>query len=589
VTKKLRAAALEGGGLLALATLLLYAWLSPSHIVDGDNAEFATLGTIGGAAHPTGYPAYLLWLRATAWLPGSPAQASAFATAILGAASIWLLYLACRAWGARPLAATIAVVIFAGAPLAIRTGTRAEVFALNDLVVAAVLWLAARAGPLRGGSRAFALGLVAGLGLANHLPCALVAPFGMLGVVRGAREAKPVVLVLAVVGLAIGLLPYVYLFVTPDTPLSWGKVHNVDNLFAMVMRREYGGALAFSPVGEHVSVAGQLLLFVKVTGRTWLWAPAVLGLLTLGHRVVRRSSEGETRIAWALLAASWLLAGPLLTTRFNLEPTTLGRYVVERFHVLPALLLALPVAVGLTSLGPYVSRVRLREQTASVFAATLGLMLVAAPSLPEIARVHSPAVEHYAKNVLRSMPADAVLFAGQEGEYFQLGYVQWALGERQDVIVVSAALLPSSWYAKRLAARGLPTDGRVSALVDDLLRQGRPVFIELTPLNVVALKGHPNHPYGPVVRVLPSGAQAPSLVDVVALNQRLYGAFNLDEPQPGPDDEFATHFHDRYAATWYTLAQRLEATGNRDDAAAALELAKRLAPTRYSSGSSGSL
>src|SRR5690242_11924833 len=196
--------------------------LAPSHIVDGDNAEFATLGTIGGAAHPSGYPAYLLWLRATSWLPGTPAHATALATAVLGAASIWVLYKACRAWGAKPLAATLAVVIFAGAPMAIRTGVRAEVFALNDLVVAAVLWLAAREGPLRGSARGFALGLVAGLGLANHMTCALIAPVGILGVVRAVREARMRALAFAVLGLAIGLSPYLYLFATPDSAMSWG-------------------------------------------------------------------------------------------------------------------------------------------------------------------------------------------------------------------------------------------------------------------------------------------------------------------------------------------------------------------------------
>src|SRR5690606_19927221 len=45
--------AFERGGLIALATLVLYVWLAPPHIVDGDNAEFATLGTLGGVAHPS--------------------------------------------------------------------------------------------------------------------------------------------------------------------------------------------------------------------------------------------------------------------------------------------------------------------------------------------------------------------------------------------------------------------------------------------------------------------------------------------------------------------------------------------------------
>src|SRR3984885_10125631 len=162
--------ALDRGGLIALATLVLYVWIAPAHIVDGDNAQFATLGALGGAAHPSGYPLYVLWLRATAWLPGATAaHTAAIATAILGAAQMLVLHAACRAWGARATAATFAVAVFAGAPVVLGIYTEAEVFALNGLVVAAVLWLAAAEGPLRGVWRALALGLVAGLGISDHL------------------------------------------------------------------------------------------------------------------------------------------------------------------------------------------------------------------------------------------------------------------------------------------------------------------------------------------------------------------------------------------------------------------------------------
>ncbi|HEV7554947.1 MAG TPA: DUF2723 domain-containing protein, partial [Kofleriaceae bacterium] len=66
----------------------------------------STLGAAGGAAHPTGYPAYLIWLRITSWIPGStPAHTAAIATAILGAGALVTLHAACRAWGARPAAA----------------------------------------------------------------------------------------------------------------------------------------------------------------------------------------------------------------------------------------------------------------------------------------------------------------------------------------------------------------------------------------------------------------------------------------------------------------------------------------------------
>jgi hypothetical protein len=221
---------LRRGGLLGIATLALFVWLAPSHVVDGDNSEFSTLSVTGGTAHPSGYPLFVLWLRAMSWLPGaSPAHTAAIATAILAAVSILILHAACRAWGARPLAATIACAVFAGGPIVLRTYTEAEVFALNGVVVATVLWLAAEQGPLRGARRAIALGLIAGLGLSNHMTCALLAPVGLLGVVRGVREASRAsrsgVAVIGATVLAVlaGLTPYAYLLAAPDTPLSWGR------------------------------------------------------------------------------------------------------------------------------------------------------------------------------------------------------------------------------------------------------------------------------------------------------------------------------------------------------------------------------
>ncbi len=146
---------LDTGVLVAVLALVGYVLLAPASVVDPDNAELTTLGTLGGAAHPSGYPAYLLWLRAWSWLPVStPAHATAIATAMLGALGVLVVHAACRAWGASALAATVAAAIYAAAPTVVRYSTEAEAFAMNQLVVAAILWLAAVGGSAARGKRA---------------------------------------------------------------------------------------------------------------------------------------------------------------------------------------------------------------------------------------------------------------------------------------------------------------------------------------------------------------------------------------------------------------------------------------------------
>ena len=575
---------MDRGGLIGLATLVLYVWIAPTHIVDGDNAELATLGTIGGIAHPSGYPLYLLWLHATSWLPAaSPAHAAAIATAILGAASVVVLHAACRAWGARPLAATIAVAIFAAAPIVLRIETEAEVFALNCLVVAAVIWLAALEGPLRGWRRAAVLGLVAGLGLSNHLTCVLIAPVGILGVIRAAREAtlpKPAVIGLAIAGLLVGLLPYGYAFVAADTPMSWGRVHDLGELVALFTRHDYGGAGAFQTHGEEVSAATSIFGLTASLARTWLWAPLLLGGATLVHRLVRSSKE-ETRWGWAMLATSFVLAGPLLVSRFNVAPEGIGLYVCQRFHVLPAMLMAIPIAVGLSGLGRLIPPTRISERTWIAIAATVGFAAVAGTSLPHILRVHTRAVEDSARNMLRSLPPDAIVIESQDDLHSGAGYVQWALGERQDVVMVTWSMMPMQWYRDRVSRRGIVAPpGAEPALVrlaNALLASGKSVYVDRSQTAILA--AFPTYPYGILIRVLPHGEKPPSLGEVLELNRSIYAKFELDYPRPGPDDEYPTEVHKRYAATWTILAQALRAAGKDDDADWALEAAREIGPS----------
>lgn len=574
---------MDWGGLIGLATLVLYVWVAPTHIVDGDNAEFATLGTTGGIAHPSGYPLYLLWLHATSWLPAtSPAHAAAIATAVLGASSVVVLHAACRAWGARPLAATIAVAIFAAAPIVLRIETEAEVFALNCLVVAGVIWLAALDGPLRGWRRAAALGLVAGLGLSNHLTCVLIAPVGILGVIRAVRETtlpKPAVVGLAIAGLLVGLLPYGYAFVAADTPLSWGHVHSFGELVALFTRRDYGGPGAFQTHGAEVSAATSIFGLTATLARTWLWAPLLLGGATLVYRLVR-SVNGEPRWGWAMLASSFVLAGPLLVSRFNVAPEGIGLYVCQRFYVLPALLMAIPIAVGLSGLAKLIPPTRISERAGIAIAATVGFAAVAGTSLPHVLRVHTRAVEDSARNMLRSLPLGAVVIESQDDLHSGAGYVQWALGERQDVVMVTWSMMSMQWYRDRVSLRGIvapPGDAPpLVRLANSLLASGKTLYIDRSQAAI--FEAFPTYPYGILIRVLPHGEKPPSVGEVFELNQAIYAKFELDYPRPGPADEYPTEVHRRYAATWVVLAQALRAAGKDDDADWALEAAREIGP-----------
>lgn len=553
--------------MLGAAALVVYAALASPYLVDGDNAEFATLGAIGGRAHPSGYPLYVLWLRAWSWLPGTPAHAGALATAILGALTVVALHAACRAWGARPLAASITAAMFAAAPVVVRYGCEAEVFALNNLVVALVLWLAAAVGPLRGLGRAAALGVVAGLGLSNHLTCALVAPIGILGVIRAGREARALAYPVALGALAVGLAPYAYLFFS-DGPASWGRMDGVGDLVAMITRRDYG-TTSLMTGGADVAWTASLGALAVTIARSWLWLPALAGVAVLGVRVAR--PVGEPRAGWRCLALAFVLAGPALMLRFNIDPHGVGLDICERFHLLPTLLLALPISSGLEIGCARIARPRAVLVAVPVFVALCVI------DLPWLAAFHTPAVELGVRNTLRSLPPFAIAVVTGDDQCFGARYLQFARGERPDVAVVCAGLLPVRTYREAWAARGLvvpPSNG--AHLAQALLATGRPVVVD--PSLPAVLAAGPSFPFGVLVRLVPPGAPIPTPADVAELNRDLYRDFALDYPYPGLDDGYATVAHHRYAAAWAAIAQRLDRAGDRDGARDAFALTQQLRP-----------
>lgn len=503
---------------------------------------------------------------------------------LLGVAQVVVLHAAARRWGASPLASTLATGLYAVAPLIIRYNTCAEAFALNNLIAACVLWLAAADGPLRGGRRAIALGLIAGLGLANHMTCALMAPVGLLGIARAAREGAGWRTVpLAVGSLAIGLLPYVYLLVAPDNLMSWQNPHSIADVIDIVLRRAYGGPFGFSSLGQEVSWSDHLVELVRTVGRAWAWGLPVLGLAAIAIRI-GRPRPGEPRAGWIALLATILLAGPVLVARFDMRLDPIGLWTVHRFHLLPMLLFVIPVATGLDQIA-HVVMVRVRHSAAlerfAPVMVVLVLLAAAATSLPYVQRFHSPAMELEVRNTLRSLPHGAVVLGTVDELDVGIRYLQLARGERPDVAFVRWQSVTSDWYRAKLARAGLTLaigPGEIRAQIAAQVHVlGRPLFASHNG-GAADIAGYARYPYGVLFRILPPGQGWPSIDEVLAINRDLFAGFDLDYRFPGPDDEWATWMHYNYEGIWRRLGEALRRTGRSDDAASALELAEQFAP-----------
>jgi hypothetical protein len=212
-----------------------------------------------------------------------------------------------------------------------------------------------------------------------------------------------------------------------------------------------------------------------------------------------------------------------------------------------------------------------------LFVASVGL------SLPQLSKAHSPAVELGFRNALRSLPQNAVVIVHSDIAYYTTGYLQGAVGERRDVVVIMWGQMPSPAYRKRLAQQGieLDTTGRKVSTVDaatQVLAMGRPLFIDRDGAAIA--RRMPLYPYGVLFRVLPAGEPVPSVAEIFAINRALFDEFDLGYEVPGLDSEYATDMHQQYVQLWSTMARALGNAGLREEQAVANAFAIALAPKR---------
>lgn len=531
---------------------IAYALTAATTVQGGDSGELAAVGSMGGVAHPPGYPLFILWARLWSWLPGPPAHGVALATAITGALAVDAVQRAARGWGASEASAMLAAAMFAVSPLASRLSTEPEVFMLNVAIVMTIVRLAtSKAHPAW-------LALLAGLAIANHHTAILCAPIGIYGFVVGVRRVGARAVLLSAGAFALGLAPYLYLMVAKGD-CRWGTPDTLAKLAHHFLRADYGTTQLGTGAAKPEPLAQLGLL-----GTTFVESGIAL---TFAIGVARK------RWSWplALLAATVLLAGPLFVLRFNLPPRNLNASIVARFHLLPLALASVFGALGLDAVAARLENRLLR--TVALGAAALVLVLRGALSGAFVVAHHRPTTERYLRNVLAMLPPNSVLLAEGDDAVGGLEYMQCALGARPDVVVLAPPLLNADWYAARASKQlgfeivhGIVPPGGDQPVLDStdlmtqLVQSKRPLFLTswfAKNLDVT----FPSYPVGPLIHVPSARVAMPSPDELLATNEALFAQMTLDETPP-PAHTWAGQRYLDYRRTWVVLEKAFTIGGN---------------------------
>jgi len=274
---------------LALTIVVLATYLRTAGQTVGaaDSFEFQVVApTLGGPAHPTGYPLLtligklfsLIPFGQVAWRVNLVSVTFATLTAVL------LYFLLARLTGQRAIAALTALCL-ALSRVFWSQAVEAEVYPLNAAFVMAILWLLAvgQDGILPYGRRwLFALAAVYGLSFTNHLTMAILAPAIALGVWLARPRLGRWDWLLVIGCFFTPLLLDLYI------PLRWPALHNgqwmsLGDFIAYITGQRFGGAMqlglwrdatrwgivgglmrdAFGPVGAGLAALGLAWLVVR--------------------------------------------------------------------------------------------------------------------------------------------------------------------------------------------------------------------------------------------------------------------------------------------------------------------------------------
>lgn len=405
-----------------------------------DGGDLITAAATGGVPHPTGYPVYLLLVRAFQFLPiGSLAFRTNLLSALAAATASLLVYGLVTRNSQNPLAGLVSAYAFGLSPLLWSQAIITEVYALHALFVALILYWAIFPPFTNKKKSDLALGLVFGLALGNHLTTLLVLPV-LLASALSRREKQWQLdlhsLSHRLTGLGVGLLAYLSLPLRAlaHPPVNWENPVTLKNFVWLVSARLYQDevfALTLPSLWERIQSAAALLLDQF----------GVIGLMIslLGLFIFLRPSSLQRSTLWLLLSFSIFAIG------YATEDSFL-------YFIPPALCFAVWIGMGVNGLMEMISRRIPKMGWAAGLIVLLSLFIAASGHWSQVDASRDARAEQFGQLVMAQMPADTLVFAQGDQAIFSLWYFHYALGQRTDIAVIASELLPFGWYQDTLKA-----------------------------------------------------------------------------------------------------------------------------------------
>ncbi|MCD6289502.1 MAG: DUF2723 domain-containing protein [Anaerolineae bacterium] len=420
-----------------------------------DGGDLLTAALTNGVPHPSGYPTYILLLRAVMKLPGhTPAFWGNLFSAL--SATLALIFVALASArvlrdvgvreGTARLVAIVTAVLTGLGPTLWSQAVITEVYSLHACFVAILIYLLLRTDVKAGGIWGLTTGLVLGLGLGNHISLAFLIPGAVIYLwLADIRVTRRSLLGLAL-GCVVGLLTYVYLpwAARGDPPVNWGDPSTLPRLWWLVSGRVYRRLIFAFPLSW-------------IPWRLSGWAGLLLQNLTL---------PGVALALFGLWQAKEELPGLFGMTLAHVGVFSiyaLGYDTADSYvYLIPVYIALAPcLALGAWVIGGEAVRratghgVRLRRAVGIILAVSFVILPVAQAwshwDGQDLSQDHE-AVD-FGRDALATADSNALIIVATDQPTFTLWYFHYGLGLRPDVTIINSRLYEFDWYRDSVTRR----------------------------------------------------------------------------------------------------------------------------------------
>jgi hypothetical protein len=443
--------------LFGLAVLVIYTLTLCPTVPGGDSGELIGAATVMGVAHPPGYPLWTLLAKLFTYLPhGSTAWRVNFLSAVCDSAAAVLLFAAVRRWSGNTWAALTAAGLFAFSPLVWSYAVVAEVFPLNNLFVAALLYIVQRYASTRNTRYALAGAFTIGLALANHHTFIFVAaPFTLWVFWLGREELfEPTALVKMAGLFFLGLLPYLYLPIAAShyPAISWGHTQSVQGFLDHLLRREYGTLqLGTSENGSGGQLVRGVAEYARDTVRQLLGVGVLVAFVGALSQWRRERALGLTAITAIIVAFYVVVFHALANLPFDIA---INREVTARFWQQPNLFLCAWIGLAVAALMRWI-KTKSDSATVQRFAAPAFAFVLVGTQLGVHYKAQDQSdnrvVYQFGHGILDGLPPNSILLTSGDVHTNSTRYLQQGERVRPDVLILDRALLSANWTADYMA------------------------------------------------------------------------------------------------------------------------------------------